>query len=509
MKERNAMKTIGTALITAIAIVAIGAASTAAVAQNELRIGRTTDVLSLDAGAMADTLSEWAVIDSIYSGLVTFIEGSWKVGPDLAESWEVSDDGLAITFKLREGVQFHKGYGEVTAEDVKFSFERIIDPTLEAAYAVKWEALDYVEVVDKYTARIHLKELYAPLFAATLAYSAGQIVSKKAVEEMGREEFSRNPIGSGPYEFVEWVPNDHVTLKRFDGYSGDRPSVDKVTFVPITDVSTVEAALKAGELDIGRINLINVKQHEANSDLNVVIVPGTRYYWLPLNHSRPPFDNILLRKAFRSALDVDEILIAMFDGRAERSDSNFLPSVLGYWGAPLFQQDIPAAKALLAEAGYPDGFEMEIVSISDNIYVSGSEVMQAQLAEAGIKAKIIVVESAAATDLSLAGKYDTRIANWTAVSDPHIYVTYYKTGEKWNYPHWSNSEFDNAVNAGGVETNQKARADYYTKAQQIWDAEIAGVPLTHGINAMASRQGVDLGTLYPGGELAIWTMSKN
>jgi peptide/nickel transport system substrate-binding protein len=199
----------------------------------------------------------------------------------------------------------------------------------------------------------------------------------------------------------------------------------------------------------------------------------------------------------------------MFDGRAERSDSNFLPSVLGYWGAPLFQQDIPAAKALLAEAGYPDGFEMEIISVSDNIYVSGSEVMQAQLAEAGIKAKIIVVESAAATELSLAGKYDSRISNWTAVSDPHIYVTYYKSGEKWNYPHWSNSEFDNAVNAGGVETNQKARADYYTKAQQIWDAEIAGVPLTHGVNAMATRQGVDLGTLYPGGELAIWTMSKN
>lgn len=503
------MKVLRNALIAATAIAAISTAATEVVAQSELRIDRTRDMSSLDSALFTDIRSQWAVIDAIYSGLVQFKLGSWGIEADLAESWEISDDGLTITFKIKEGIQFHRGYGEVTSEDVKFSFERIIDPALDSLWAIKWEALENVEVVDRYTLKIHLKEVFAPLFSTTLPYGGGQIVSKKAVEELGLEEFGRMPVGSGPYEVVEWVPNDHTTLKRFDGYWGDKPSVEKVTFVPITDVTTVELALKAGELDIGRISLTNIKEIEANPDVDVIVIPGTRYIFMALNHSRPPFDNILLRRAIRAAVDVDEMLLAMYDGYAERADSNYLPFVLGYWGAPLYKQDTEAAKAFMAEAGFADGFEMEIVTSSEDEYVTGAEVMQAQLALAGIKAKIIAVESAAATDLTLSGNFDLRIADWTALSDPHNYVVWFKSDEKWNYIHWNNAEYDATVDAGGAVMNPEKRAALYMKAQQIWDAEIASIPLTHGVNSMAVRKGVDVGTLYPGGELAIWTMTKN
>ena len=131
------MKVLRNALIAATAIAAISTAATEVVAQSELRIDRTRDMTSLDSALFTDIRSQWAVIDAIYSGLVQFKLGSWDIEADLAESWEISDDGLTITFKIKEGIQFHRGYGEVTSEDVKFSFERIIDPALDSLWAVK------------------------------------------------------------------------------------------------------------------------------------------------------------------------------------------------------------------------------------------------------------------------------------------------------------------------------------------------------------------------------------
>jgi peptide/nickel transport system substrate-binding protein len=206
--------------------------------KNEIKIGTYMDVGTLDPGWMSSMFRDFVVMDCIFDGLAKYEEGSWKVIPDLAESWDVSDDHLEITFHLRKGVQFHKGYGEMTAEDVKFSYDRLLAPDSKAPEKDQVKFIDHVEVVDRYTAKMVLKRPAAQLFTLTLPTHTGFIVSKKACEEMGQDEFSRNPVGCGPYEFELWTPKSHLKLKAFENYWRGKPKVERVDFLPITDERT-------------------------------------------------------------------------------------------------------------------------------------------------------------------------------------------------------------------------------------------------------------------------------
>ena len=165
--------------------VALPTPTGAPVSKDELRIQDWGDINTLDPAFMTSTEREFTIMNCIYSGLVKYKLGSWDIEPDLALSWDISTDNKQITFHLRKGVQFQNGYGELTADDVKFSFERIIDPAQKSPEADTWAALDHVEVIDPYTAKLVLKNPSASLFTSALPLNAGFIVSKKAVEKMG------------------------------------------------------------------------------------------------------------------------------------------------------------------------------------------------------------------------------------------------------------------------------------------------------------------------------------
>ena len=181
------MKRIMMLLIVVMFVAFAGFSSFAEVPKDELKIAQWEDINTLDPGWMTSTERELTIMNCIYNGLVKYKEGTWEVVPDLAESWDISEDGKEITFYLRKGVQFQKGYGEMTAEDVKFSFERIIDPEAKSPEEETWAALDNVEILNEYTVKLVLKYPSARLFTSSLPLNAGMIVSKKAVEEMGKE----------------------------------------------------------------------------------------------------------------------------------------------------------------------------------------------------------------------------------------------------------------------------------------------------------------------------------
>ncbi|MEJ2365770.1 MAG: ABC transporter substrate-binding protein [Deltaproteobacteria bacterium] len=480
-----------------------------AAAKNEVKIARYGDIQTLDPAYLTAVAREFTIDNCIYNGLVKYDEGSWKVVPDLATSWDISPDGKEITFHLRKGVQFQKGFGEMTAEDVKFSVERIINPKNKSPEKPNMVGVKGTEVVDKYTVKIILDSPNSRLLISTLPMNAGFIVSKKAVEKMGRKKFAFNPVGTGPYEFVSWDPGKKVVLKSFNSYWGEKPEIKKVVFVPIPNETTCETALKTGEIDVGRISLINLKSFEKNPALQVVTKPDLKYWWSGYNFSKAPTDNIKLRKALRASIDVSQILQAAFYGVAPRARTMVSPGVLGYWkDAPMYRPDLAKARELLKEGGKPDGFKATI-QVYNDITQTIAEVAKADAAKVGIDLEIVRHEPGAFNKANQKGTYNLFIDTWSSAMDAGYTMGWFIKGATWNVTHWENEEFDRLLTEARKEMDPAKRAPLYQKAQEIMDQQCFAIWLTHGVRAFAADKDLNLGKVYPNGRLAPWTMNFN
>ena len=493
-------------IVFVVAILLMGNGVAFCSGKDELKIAMWEDVSTYDPGWMTSAERELVIMSCLYNGLVKYREGSWEIVPELAESWDISDDGKTITFYLKKGVQFHKGYGEMTAEDVKFSLERIIDPAQKSPEKGQLDSLDHVEVVDNYTAKLIFKTPKASLFESILPMNAGYIVSKKAVEEMGREKFGKNPVGTGPYELAAWKPKEKVQVRAFDKYFGLAPAVKTISFLPVVEDTTCETALKTGEIHVGRSSMINFKSFEKNKKFNVYAKPAMKTYWLGMTVNKPPFDNLLLRKAFRHSVDVDVIVEAAFYGTAVRAKTILPPGLPGYWkDAPAYKQDIAKAKALMAEAGKPDGFTVKLFIPANDAERIMAEVIKAQAALAGIEVIIEVKEIGAFNEAANKGQTDAYIQFYTSTIDPH-YIMQWFAGESWNPSQWRNPEFTELIKAGASQIDSAKRKDMYTQAQKLTDEDCWAIWLTHGTKFWIAGKDVNMGAVYPNGRLAPWQM---
>src|SRR6056297_1577453 len=270
MKIKKMMMVITLALILVFASMAVCGADED-VLKTRIRLGQ--DISTMDP---AHAVSEYDIDLLLYSRLVRYKEGSSKLINDAAEKLEINEEGTVVTFKLKEGIQFHKGYGEMTAEDVKFSFERIIDPDENSEYASDWKTLDRVEVTGKYTGKIILKKAFAPLFITTLPFTPGSIISKKAYEELGKK-FATKPVGSGPYYWQEWKPEQKIVLEKFDEYFADKPDFEEIEIYPIQDKKVAEMNFDRGDLDVTEISLDSVERYKNNPDADVHILSALKY----------------------------------------------------------------------------------------------------------------------------------------------------------------------------------------------------------------------------------------
>ena len=478
--------------------------SVSASGRDELKIATWEDVNTFDPGWMTSGERELTIMSCLYNGLVKYKEGSWEIVPDLAESWEISEDGKSVTFKLRKGVQFHKGYGEMTANDVKFSFERIIDPENNCPEKNQWAALDYLEILDNYTVKLILKSPMVTLFTSLLPMNTGMIVSKKAVEEMGREKFAKNPVGTGPYMLSSWKPKVHVKLSSFKDYFKEKPAVDTIVFLPIGEDSTCETALKTGELDIGRSAMIAVDSFRIDTRFKVYSKPAMKTYWLGMTVNKPPFDNLKLRQAFRYAVNVDNIVEASFYGTAQRANTILPPGLPDYWSdAPVYMQDIAKAKALMTEAGKPDGFTVKLFIPSNDVERIMAEVIKADAAKAGIEVIIELKEIGAFNEAANKGEADAYIQFYTATIDPH-YIMQYFAGESWNPSQWRNARYAELIAKGLKSVSPQERKAIYVDAQKEMDKDAWAIWLTHGTKVFIAQKDVDVGVLYPNGRLAPW-----
>jgi len=504
VKVKNSIRKIVIAIFALLLLLPMGAG---AKSNDQLKIAIWEDVSTFDPGWMTSGERELAIMSCLFNGLVKYKEGSWDIVPDLAESWDVAPDGLSVVFHLRKDVQFHKGYGEMTAEDVKFSYERILDPALKSPEKGQWEQLDHVEIVDKYTVKLIFKTQKVTLFTSLLPMNTGYIVSQKAVKSLGHEKFGKNPVGTGPYELASWKPKQHVKLQRFDKYWGETPKINNIAFLPIAEDSTCETALKTGEIHIGRSSMINYKSFEKNSKFNVYSKPPFKTYWLGMTVNKAPFDKIELREAFRYAVNVDTIVEAAFYGTAKRANTVLPPGLPDYWKeAPAYKQNIKMAKSLMKKGGKPDGFTVKLFVPANDAERIMAEVIKANAAKAGINVIIEVKEIGAFNDAANKGETDAYIQFYTSTIDPY-YIMQWFAGESWNPSQWRNAEFTNLMKMGNSESDPGKRNQIYVDAQKLIDKDIWAIWLTHGTKSWVAQSNLNIGLIYPNGRLAPWTAS--
>jgi peptide/nickel transport system substrate-binding protein len=455
-----------------------------------LRVRLYGDIQNLDP-AFQISENDTMVANSVMSGLVRYCPNSYEICNDLAESIQQSDDGLRITFKLKEGVQWQKGYGEVTTEDVKYSYERYLDPDLKAAYADDWAALDHVEIIDKYNGVIVLKEPFAPLWHSTLPVQSGTIISKKFVEEIGVEKFATDIIGSGPYIFDEWRPQEKVILKKNPDYFGPEPYWDEIDLIPIEDDKAAEVALEAGDLDWTRISLPSVDRFESDPNFLVWKKPSLRYRWIAMNVQHPKLQDINVRKAIIYAIDVPSILQATYMGQADQEYALIPPGLIGYWAdAPHYDRDVAKAKEYMAKAGL-ETLDLRLDLQDTSEYRTWAEIAQQNLKEIGINLELNPMESSAYWSTSFGEdavkNNELLTSNYSMNPDP-AWATMWFTCDQvtvWNTQNWCNEQYDELHRKGLVTLDEKEREQIYIEMQKLWDEAAQTVWITHGMMTYA------------------------
>jgi peptide/nickel transport system substrate-binding protein len=414
------------------------------------------------------------VSSQIFEGL-TWVNDESKVVPALAESWEVSEDGTEYTFKLRQDVVFHNG-APFTAQDVLTSWEAGTDPV--NAYAYDVERTTSVEVIDDYTVKL-TSEAPDPLFLRFLAGSWG-MVPTDYYNEVGLEGIEENPVGTGPFKFVEWVKGDRIAFEAFEDYWDEGlPKVAKLTFRPIPEEATRIAAVQTGEIHIAnRLPADEAQRLLGVENVKVVRYPSDRVYYISFNNLSSgigtPIENQLVRQAFNYAIDRQAIIDALFNGYAELSTGFMTPGNLGY-NASLepYPYDPDKAKELLAEAGYPDGFEIGF-ACPTGAYTNFEQVCEAvggYLNEVGITfegGEIQFMESGQYWDLEANKELPPLFGDsWSTTTGEALNRLEGALADDASYAAWNTPEIQDYLDKIGSTVDDEERAKLYSELHQM------------------------------------------
>ena len=415
--------------------------------------------------------------------------------------WELADakrvelvDQTHVEFELNDGMEWTDGYGEVTAEDVKYTFERVADPAVESWYADDWANLDHVEVTGKRSGVIVLSKPFAPLFASTLPYWQGTILCKKAVMELPEQKIELTmPAQCGPYKLVELLSETKALLvPNDDWYGSPKAAFDEIQLMVITEAKTAEIGYLAGELDIARISSSSVPTFEADMPPNTELVVGDAlsYFWLGMMVEHPLYKDKRVRKAVQYAIDVQEVLDGGFQGVAKPSTGMIAPGLIGYREKRLVQgPDRDKSRQLLAEAGYPDGFDTKLVTGKAAEWVTAATVIQSQLAEVGIRVEVTPQETGEIWDISQSedGWKDNQMFLWDygIAPDPSWATVWFLPSQvgSWNWERWVSKEFEELHYAALEELDPAKRDVMYQRMIDIMEEDGAYVFLTHQPNA--------------------------
>jgi peptide/nickel transport system substrate-binding protein len=409
--------------------------------------------------------SSTAILSQIYDGLLE-VNADLEVEPALATGYTVSDDGLSYLFTLREGVKFHNGR-TMTADDVVYSFARIVDPATGSPVASRFAQVESVTAEGSSAVRITLKAPFAP-FLQNLAFLT--VVAREVVEANGN--LQQVAIGTGPFMLSEIVPDTYTLLvANPDYYRPGEPGVAALRYNVIPEASTRAAGLRIGAFHI--IPDVDPATAQTLGNVAGITLMGIQelsYSLIGMNAARAPFDNPLVRRALNLALDREEIIEAIYFGNAAVGGP--LSPALTSWALPVedfacYAGSADDARALLTEAGYPNGIDIEIVTLGSlNVVVDVAQVVQAQLAGAGIRATVTVEEVGNFVQRWRNGDFDTFASLNGGNPDPDGYLhRTFLTGGSTNVFKFSDPEVDALLNSGQTTLDPAARRVIYDDLQ--------------------------------------------
>ncbi|WP_083914349.1 ABC transporter substrate-binding protein [Alkalispirochaeta alkalica] len=430
-----------------------------------LRVAVSNFPNSLDASIAAERNAQnvaWQMFDSL-----VWANDDNIIEPALAESWEVSEDGTEYIFHLREGVTFHNGE-PFNAQAVVYSWERGKRPVME--WSDRWARAEVVEALDEYTLRITTEEP-DPLFLSVMAQH-WNIVPPLYTEEAGDDAFGEAPVGTGPFQFVEWVREDRIVLERNPDYwRMGLPKADRVIYRPIPEASTRMAAIQTGQVDIvSRLTHEQAEALESVSGVTVVTYPIDRVFYIAFNNLTSgvgePTEDARVRRAMNYAVDRQAIIDSLFGGRARLATGLMTESNLGYnHSIEPYPYDPDKARQLLAEAGYPEGFSIGFAAPSGAYtnFEQVAEAVQGYLADVGIRADLDIMESGRFWDLEgekqLPPLFGDSWSERSGESLPRLRGAL--DGWDASFSAWSDPEIDRYLDLISVTIDQNERAQLY------------------------------------------------
>jgi len=444
-------------------------------------IGDATTLLPI----LASDASSSDINGLVYSGLVRY-DKTLEIEGDLAESWEISDDNLTLTFHLRKDVRWHDG-APFTSADVLFTYQLYIDPNTPTAYAERYKQVKEASAPDPYTFVVSYEQ---PLATALISWGM-QVLPKHLLEgqDITKSPLGSHPIGTGPYRFQEWLRGEKIVLTANPDYYEGEPYIYRVVYRIIPDPSTMFLELQSGGLDyMGLTPLQYARQTETPAfrrRFNKYRYPASAYTYLGFNLRRPMFQDLRVRHALAHAINKQELIDGVLLGLGQIATGPFKPGTWPYNpDVARYPFDPAKAKALLAEAGWGDSdkdgildkdgqpFRFTIVTNQGNDQRSKTgEIIQRRLAEIGIDVQLRVIEWASfLKEFINPGNFDATILGWTIPPDPDGYNVWHssktKLGEL-NFVNFQNAEVDEILEKGRRTLNQDERKKLYDRFQEI------------------------------------------
>ena len=501
INRRGFMKTTGGAALGTAAL----AQARFAQAQDKkvVRVRSKTDIRSID------TVNNFAIADfdvrqAVLNNLILYKPGDvWTWRHDAAEYIEQVDP-THTAFRLRPGIMWTNGYGEMTAEDVQYSFMRLANPELQGTDYQEFEQFQEVEIKSTYEGVIVTKAPVANLWTNTLPRAMGCIVSKKGWEERGawlKELNNDIPCSSGPYKLKEWIPQSKVVLERNDLWNGDPVYFDEVEYILIENDNTAEITYLAGELDVAHVSVGSAItfREDPPPDTDLYVNSTTGFVWIGTNVQYEPYGDIRVREAVRKAIDIDQVIEGAYFGLGPKSTGVIAPGVLGHLDMDVPGRDLEGAKALMAEAGHADGFKTNISVLNNTTDLAACQIIQSNLADIGIEMEILSYEGGTYWNLGLESEgedwKDLQLVyqDWTSAPDPRRATQWFVCDQVgvWNWQRWCNQEYSDLDFSAGTETNLDDRGTLYEQMMEImWDGA-AFINITHPVRVTAVKSDID------------------
>jgi peptide/nickel transport system substrate-binding protein len=442
-----------------------------------LKVRMWGDIQVLDPGYMiggAETSALYACMPRL-AVPVHDDQGNWTWAPSAYVEKVAQDDDTHISFTLKKGLKWSNDGGEVTADDVKFSFERM----LNSDWSSRFPTLDHVEVKDSHSGVVVLKSPFVATWLLGIASESGSILPKALTEKLPDGKFTTEfPAQCGPYFMTEWTPKQKMVLKANPDYVGDKPTFGEVHFIDIEDTKAAENAFEGRAVDLTMVTTETAASYKKSmpEHSKLIETPGPFYSWVGMNTEHPLLKDIKVRKAIQRAIDVDSVLLGAYAGVSPKAFGVVPIGVLGHREASKYSYNPEEAKSLLKEAGV-SGLKLEIKTLNLTERIAACQIIQANLADVGIEVTITPVDSGPFWNLGLESKGDDWknlqlwIMQYRASPDPADAIQWFLKDQigVWNWERWSDPEFEDLWKKGLQETDSEKRKKIYLRMQEIME----------------------------------------